>query len=232
MVQDYDPSSTVITTLRAAVIGDIHGCSDQLSALLSRAELANRDIFVLGDLCDRGPDTPGVLDLLGQCNARGIIGNHELWFTAWSSGMGLDTMALDPNMGGRATLAAYKNDPHNVTATQRDFLDRLELTMKIKSVEDGGAYMLIHAGLPPAATTQPEAKRLAWATKTIPQYMLWGGFPQSKMARLSETILAGHVPRKHPAKGTGWWGLDTGCGTLKSGKLTALLLPEQATITV
>lgn len=71
------------------VIGDVHGEIEALRALLGclgygsdgRHAEARRAVFV-GDLCDRGPDSPAVLDLVMAWvqagRAQCVLGNHEL----------------------------------------------------------------------------------------------------------------------------------------------------------
>lgn len=61
------------------MIADIHGCFDELTELLARAGLAEGDrIVALGDMVDRGPDSPAVLDFFrSHPNASSIMGNHE-----------------------------------------------------------------------------------------------------------------------------------------------------------
>jgi hypothetical protein len=71
------------------VIGDVHGEIEALSALLGHLGYAadgrhpggRRAVFV-GDLCDRGPDSPAVLDRVmawvGAGRAQCVLGNHEL----------------------------------------------------------------------------------------------------------------------------------------------------------
>ena len=78
---------------RIYAIGDIHGCLEQLTALLGLIAGDVREnptpapvIVTLGDYIDRGPDSPGVLELLSKGSYEGIpivslIGNHDwmLW---------------------------------------------------------------------------------------------------------------------------------------------------------
>jgi hypothetical protein len=71
------------------VVGDVHGEFEALSALLGhlgydregRHPRGRRAVFV-GDLCDRGPDSPAVLDRVMQWvqagRAQCVLGNHEL----------------------------------------------------------------------------------------------------------------------------------------------------------
>jgi len=65
--------------MKTFVIGDIHGCSRELHDLLDKAGLSSEDeIIALGDILDRGPDSPGVLDFfMAHPNARSLMGNHE-----------------------------------------------------------------------------------------------------------------------------------------------------------
>lgn len=69
-------------TSRTIAIGDIHGCSAGLAALLHAIRPDPKDTLIpLGDYIDRGPDSPGVLDLLlalpGRCHLVPLLGNHE-----------------------------------------------------------------------------------------------------------------------------------------------------------
>lgn len=65
--------------MQSLVIGDIHGCFDELQSLLDKAGLTEDDsIISVGDSVDRGPDTPAVLRFF-QENPKSllIMGNHE-----------------------------------------------------------------------------------------------------------------------------------------------------------
>ncbi|MCX6082020.1 MAG: metallophosphoesterase, partial [Chloroflexi bacterium] len=63
--------------MQTLVIGDIHGCYIELQALLEKAGLVDGDsIFAVGDIVDRGPETPQVLDFFQQTpNAHSLMGN-------------------------------------------------------------------------------------------------------------------------------------------------------------
>jgi serine/threonine protein phosphatase 1 len=67
---------------RTIAIGDIHGCSLALAALVDAIDTNPDDLLVtLGDYIDRGPDSRGVLDrliaLAGRCQLVPLLGNHE-----------------------------------------------------------------------------------------------------------------------------------------------------------
>jgi len=93
------------------IVGDVHGELDALRSLLAHLGYdtagrhpAGRTLVFAGDLCDRGPDSPGVLELVQPMveagRALAVLGNHELnllrgdrkdgndWF--WSEGFPRD----------------------------------------------------------------------------------------------------------------------------------------------
>jgi hypothetical protein len=61
------------------VIGDIHGCHDELQALLVNAGIGDDEpIIALGDVVDRGPASPQTLLFLQQRPLTQVLmGNHE-----------------------------------------------------------------------------------------------------------------------------------------------------------
>jgi len=60
------------------IIGDVHGCADELSELIERLALGPEDrVYSCGDLFHRGPDPAGVMDLLKDSGAQWVLGNHE-----------------------------------------------------------------------------------------------------------------------------------------------------------
>lgn len=69
--------------VRTIIVGDIHGCLEELDALFQTVELRARDrVFFLGDLVDRGPDSVGVVRRVAEVVRRQpgslcIMGNHE-----------------------------------------------------------------------------------------------------------------------------------------------------------
>lgn len=63
----------------ALIIGDIHGCYDELQAILDKTGLGDGDAIIgIGDVVDRGPETPQVLAFFQNTpNAKAVLGNHE-----------------------------------------------------------------------------------------------------------------------------------------------------------
>ena len=61
------------------IISDIHGCYDQYQELLCKIDFSEEDeLYILGDVLDRGPEPIKVLlDLMDRVNATLILGNHD-----------------------------------------------------------------------------------------------------------------------------------------------------------
>ena len=76
---------------KVAVIGDVHGQTDKLQAVLDQLrrlpDFAERWVVFLGDFVDRGPDPKGTLDLVLDLidehpRTTAVAGNHELALAA------------------------------------------------------------------------------------------------------------------------------------------------------
>jgi calcineurin-like phosphoesterase family protein len=95
---------------RTIAIGDIHGCSAALDALLEAVRPRPEDVIVtLGDYINRGPDSRGVVDrlikLTRRCHLVPLLGNHDQMLLDVKSGKYPIYWLLD--MGGTATLDSY-----------------------------------------------------------------------------------------------------------------------------
>jgi serine/threonine protein phosphatase 1 len=217
-----------------AVIGDVHGQSELLRALLAR--LGNMPIIVVGDLCDRGPDTRGVIDQLIERGAIGVLGNHDLWLAAWAAGEGFDTLAL--GIGGATTLASYgvtvSDAPSRgdaVPEAHRRWL--LELSVVLDLRVGHTKWWVIHGGIPSdtafdGMTVEEVVPRLARERSAD---LMWRANDPESMVPLDRPVIMGHRPRKAPLDDGHVLAIDTGAGK-PGGRLTAVVLPERRFVTV
>ena len=110
---------------RTIVIGDIHGCSHAIDALIRAIAPGPDDTLItLGDMIDRGPDSRGVVDLLidvsSRCRFVPILGNHdEMLLDALHDPRAL---AMWTSCGGAATLDSYGGTLDGIPEAHRDFL--------------------------------------------------------------------------------------------------------------
>jgi serine/threonine protein phosphatase 1 len=137
-------------------IGDVHGWSKRLDAVLAQAE---GEIVLMGDLVDRGPDAPGVLERVrAGCRAgtmRCLLGNHEY---ALLRGLGAPTRGINPDAhwfelwrdrhGGKAVLESYRaGDARTLRrALGADMIDWLASLPWY--LEDAG-WIAVHASMRP-----------------------------------------------------------------------------------
>jgi bis(5'-nucleosyl)-tetraphosphatase (symmetrical) len=120
---------------RRIFIGDIQGCREELERLLeeTRYDPATDALEPVGDLVNRGPDSPGTLRLLRSLGAEGVLGNHDLHL--------LRTAAGKRELRAGDTLEEVLAAPD-----RRELLDWLASKPFVRTWPD---LTLVHAGLHP-----------------------------------------------------------------------------------
>jgi protein phosphatase len=227
------------------VIGDIHGCRAELEDLLvelgyvitrddaGRAVNANhpdrRAIFV-GDLVDRGPDTPGVLRLvMGMVDAGTafcVPGNHENKLLRAMRGRNVQV-----THGLAESLDQLAQETDEFRARVETFMDGLISHY----VLDGGRLVVSHAGLIEryhgrASGRVREFCLYGQTTGETDEYGLPVRYPWAEEYRGRAVVLYGHTPVPTPEWVNNTLCLDTGC--VFGGRLTALRYPEREVVSV
>ncbi|MGX7680088.1 polynucleotide kinase-phosphatase [Jatrophihabitans sp. DSM 45814] len=227
------------------VIGDIHGCRAELEVLLTdlgyaisrdgegRAVGAHRDdrraVFV-GDLVDRGPDTPGVLRLVMGMVAAGdafcVPGNHESKLLRSLRGRNVQV-----THGLAESLAQLAGEPEQFRADIEQFMDGLISHY----VLDDGRLVVSHAGLTEryqgrASGRVREFCLYGQTTGETDEYGLPVRYPWAQEYRGKAMVLYGHTPVPAPEWINNTLCLDTGC--VFGGRLTALRYPERELVSV
>ena len=146
---------------RLLAIGDIHGCLDQLKALMEQVMPTSGDkVIFLGDYVDRGPASAGVIDYLIEFGTDFpatffLRGNHEQMFADYLDGH-------DPAMflmnGGLKTLDSYQDSGQwPMPSAHHTFLQTLS---NYHETED---YIFVHAGLrPDIPLSEQDINDLLW----------------------------------------------------------------------
>lgn len=185
---------------RLLAIGDIHGCREQLAALLAAVVPTLRDqVVFLGDYLDRGPDSEGVInDLIdfSQAFPSSIFlrGNHEEMFLNYLDGE--DPMMFMLN-GGAKTVHSYKHAGQwPPPQAHRDFIDSLQ------DCHETASFIFVHAGLRPGISLSGQDKKdFLWIRQEfINSDYDWG-----------KTVVYGHTPVTEPFMSKTRLGIDTGC---------------------
>ncbi|MBO0817867.1 MAG: polynucleotide kinase-phosphatase, partial [Actinobacteria bacterium] len=227
------------------VIGDVHGCRAELEALLARlgyvverdadgrpagASHPGRRAVFLGDLVDRGPDTPGVLRLVMGMVAGGdalcLPGNHEAKLLRALRGRDVRV-----THGLAESLAQLDQAGPGFRAEAEGFLDGLISHY----VLDGGRLVVSHAGLIEryqgrASGRVREFCLYGQTTGETDEYGLPVRHPWADEYRGKAMVLYGHTPVPAPEWVNNTLCLDTGC--VFGGSLTALRYPERELVSV
>lgn len=130
------------------MISDIHGCYDQYMALLEKIHFSSEDeLYVLGDVADRGPDPIKVFqDLLQRKNVTYILGNHDYMFLYFMGKNGLDLAdknLADCDSGDVAAFRMWLMDGGVTTAKQFMELGAEDRAAVNGFLENAKAYAVI-----------------------------------------------------------------------------------------
>lgn len=205
-----------MSEVRRIVIGDVHGHYEGLMALLEAISPGQEDqVYLLGDLIDRGPDSSQVVNFVSQSGYTCLLGNHEqLMLDAFPNGRPFNP-ALQAWLysGGRATVASYGD-----TGILLDHLDWMRTLPVYLDLDD---IWLVHAGVHPLLPIETQStQEFCWIRDEFHSI--------SKPYFADKLIITGHtitftLPKVTPgevAQGCGWLDIDTGAYHPKSGWLT------------
>ena len=222
------------------LIADVHGCIDELRALLGLLGYsldgdvlrhpAGRRVVFLGDMVDRGPDTPGVLRIAMASEAAGtsfsVIGNHD------------DKLR-------RALIGRPVQVTHGLAESLAQLFDAKESFRQaiVRFIEDMPSHLILdrgrllaaHAGLPRKYHGREDAKArdIAMFGPTtgltdmdgLPVRINWAADYKGPPA-----VVYGHTPVVEPVWQNDTIDLDTGC--VFGHRLTALRWPEHDLVSV
>jgi len=143
--------------MRVLAIGDIHGCTLQLDALLEAMSPAGDDqIVTLGDYIDRGPDSAGVMNRLLRLkrsyNLIPLLGNHELMFLKARTDR--DWYAGWMKNGGDETLRSYGMKPDTPPSALLSLIPREHVEFFENDCRDfyeTDTHFFVHANAHPEA---------------------------------------------------------------------------------
>ena len=207
------------TSHRRIVIGDVHGHYDGLMTLLEAiAPGSNDQVYFVGDLIDRGPQSAQVVDFVQQSSYHCLLGNHEqMLLDVLDSSRGGSSQAQQAWLysGGYATVTSYKE----ATIPQK----HLDWMRMLPTHLDLGDIWLAHAGVDPRIPLAKQtAEQLCWVREEF--HSIRQPYFPDKLIIIGHTItftLPGVSPGKL-AQGRGWLDIDTGAYHPKSGWLTGL----------
>ena len=222
------------------IIGDVHGCADELEALLSllgymrdggvwRHPEGRKAVF-LGDLVDRGPRVADVLRLtmamVDAGSALALPGNHDLKLVKKLRGRDVQI-----THGLAESLAQLEREPAEFRERVEQFLDGLVSHY----VLDGGRLVVAHAGMKEEMQGRGSGRVRDFAlygetTGETDEFGLPIRYNWAAEYRGSAHVVYGHTPVPEPEWLNRTINVDTGC--VFGGRLTALRWPERELVSV
>ncbi|AII53587.1 polynucleotide kinase-phosphatase [Hymenobacter sp. APR13] len=232
------------------IIGDVHGCYDELLTLLAQlgytvetepvtdvrdlgvrvtAPVGRRALF-LGDLVDRGPASPQVLRLVMRMVQDGLAlcvpGNHDIKLLRYLNGK-----QVNEKHGFAETVQQLAPESNAFKSQVRQFLDGLVSHY----VLDGGRLVVAHAGMREEMQGRGSGAVRAFAlfgetTGEIDEFGLPVRYNWASEYRGRATVVYGHTPVPDPEWLNNTLDIDTGC--VFGGRLTALRYPERELVSV
>jgi len=219
------------------VVGDVHGCSDELLALLAelgyrvrRGRLSGqegRQLVFVGDLVDRGPGVAEVLELvLGAVEAgraQSVLGNHDERLA-----LALRGSPVKSSRSLVTSLTQLSRRPPAFRGQVAQFL----LSLPLRLTFDEGRLLVVHAGDQPQA---PPAERAAFnvsggSTGRRDEHGIRERVDWVTPYRGGALVVYGHTPVLRPELRRRTLNIDTGC--VYGGRLTALRYPERELVSV
>ena len=223
------------------IIGDVHGCCDELEALLQQLGYARngdgawshaegRKAVFVGDLVDRGPrivDTLKTVMTMSQAGAALCVpGNHDIKLKRKLSGRDVTV-----SHGLDRTLSELEQETSEFRAAVQEFIDGLVSHY----VFDEGRLVVAHAGMKEEMQGRGSAKVRDFAlfgetTGETDEFGLPVRYNWASEYRGRASVVYGHTPVPEPEWLNRTINIDTGC--VFGGRLTALRWPEKELVSV
>jgi Calcineurin-like phosphoesterase len=184
---------------RTIVVGDIHGCYDELMELLKKVNFSADDrIVAVGDLITKGPKNREVLELfMRDARFSTVIGNHDLALRRkWN--------------GEKIKLKASQKATHKELKAEKEiyasFLNKAPFTIDLNT------HLVVHAGLRPNVEFYSQTTEDMTLLRTLGKDReSHDGTPWYDVYNGEKVVLFGHWPAPEPRRGEKAIGLDTGC---------------------
>jgi hypothetical protein len=209
---------------RTVIVGDVHGCADELDALLDRVAFAFGDRLVfVGDLIARGPHSNRVLDIARRTGAVIVRGNHEHKILSWRA-------KKNAHARGHGKRPERLGRIHQQVANELRAVDwtLLATSPVYYDLPEHGARV-VHAGVVPGLPFEAQTPETLMRIRSVngrgegtdkqghAGHILWGALYQGP-----PHIVFGHNAMAEPQIHEWATGLDTSC--VYGGRLSAMIL--------
>jgi len=199
---------------RDFVVGDIHGCFDEVLAALKAVgfDRARDRLFSVGDTVDRGPGSPRARRFLSQPWVHAVRGNHEdMFLELYAQGephpVALEFATARNGMGWWMDLPVE---------SRRGMIESFrQLPVAIEVETRRGTVGLVHAEVPAGLTWQDFLARVEAGDRKVVEACLWGrgrvGHQDDAGVVGVGRLFVGHTPQERPVRLGNVYYVDTGC---------------------
>ncbi|MDB9314838.1 metallophosphoesterase family protein [Spirulina sp. CS-785/01] len=208
---------------RRIFIGDVHGHYEALMMLLDAIAPGAKDqVYFVGDLIDRGPQSAQVIDFVMNSSYQSILGNHEQMLLEVMGQENIPEYIRQSWLysGGHATLKSYGTP--GIARKHLDWIRHLPTHL------DLGDVWLVHAGVDPQLPiSEQTSEHFCWIRDEF--HCMPQPYFEDKLIITGHTItftIPGVMPGKL-AMGAGWLDIDTGAYHRQSGWLTGVDFDQQ-----
>jgi hypothetical protein len=216
---------------RTIVVGDVHGCREELEELVRLCGWRQGERLVLaGDLVAKGPDSRGVVARAREWGALAVLGNHDAHVLHLR-----DVREGRARSEGREPKAEHQLVVDTLTPADWAYLEALPLFVRLGPEHAGDPdTVVLHAGAVPGVPIAQQTRENLITMRSIrddgePTKKL-KGHPWAKLWQGPERIVFGHDAIRGLQEYPLATGLDTGC--VYGGSLTALVLPDRRLVQV
>ncbi|PTL83430.1 metallophosphoesterase [Vitiosangium sp. GDMCC 1.1324] len=202
---------------RTLFIGDVHGCAEELDALLRECGYRQGDRVVLvGDLVAKGPDSAGVVRRAREQGMLAVRGNHDEHVLRWHAGKMPEGKKLKPEH--KQVLKTLEDEDWAYLESRPLHLHLPELNVRV-----------VHGGLVPGVPLEEQKPELMLNLRSItpdgePSKKVDDGVPWASLWKGPELVIFGHDALRGVQQYPYAIGLDSGC--VYGQRLTAYVLPE------
>ncbi|MCS6900524.1 MAG: metallophosphoesterase family protein [Myxococcales bacterium] len=202
---------------RTILIGDVHGCLEELQKLLDKVRYDSDDRLILvGDLVARGPNSAGVVALCRSLGATVIRGNHEEKLLQWRQGKNL----CEDSCGFLGPM--HLQVAQELTEEDWSFLQATQLFCDLP--EHG--LWVVHAGVLPGVPLAQQPPHVLLTMRSLGELgeplVKAGSVPWGCRYFGPAHVIFGHHAQPRPQLHPFATGIDTGC--VYGGSLTAMVL--------
>lgn len=204
---------------RTLVVGDVHGCLEELERLFEHVKLGAQDrVVMVGDLVAKGPDSLGVIRLLRRLGAEAVLGNHDARLLRCHH-----AVLHDEDLSRWSDVV--RKLERELSDDDWAWLEALPYTIDLPL----HSSVVVHAGLVPGIPIQEQAPDHMLTMRSIRpdgtvSKRIGDGVPWASLWPGPTHVYFGHDAVRGLQRYPFATGLDTGC--VYGGRLTGCLLGE------